>query len=289
MLVKAISVGCAFPRECFDGRVHSLFERACNVLLDSGALIAFLAIGQPDSPLGARLDLCALDALALRVDQPVACRQSVVRFVGINTQIDLSTANQYSGDVTSLRINMGLPSTRAAWQAAWTAVQVSPKQDGLGLLHRSTPAGRMAGRAEPVIGALLHATRCRSVESAVMAAARLIGLGPGLTPSGDDFLLGYLAGLWCADESGFARGVGEGVVKCGVGTTLASRVYLEQAAQGRVSSALRDLAAKIVEGATPVEVKSAAHAALRVGGTSGVDGVLGLLMGLSAQGFGLDG
>ncbi len=31
--------------------------------------------------------------------------------------------------------------------------------------------------------------------------AGLIGLGPGLTPSGDDFLVGYLAGLWCSAGS----------------------------------------------------------------------------------------
>jgi hypothetical protein len=39
------------------------------------------------------------------------------------------------------------------------------------------------------------AVACQSVSQTVEAFRGLVGLGPGLTPAGDDFLCGYLAGL----------------------------------------------------------------------------------------------
>ncbi len=121
----------------------------------------------------------------------------------------------------------------------------------------------------------------------------LIGLGFGLTPSGDDLLVGFLAGLWCRPVSGrqgaFLRGFSDAVVAASRRTTDVSRAYLKWAARGCVAQRLYDLAAAIVKPCSPSkvvqlerQVVQLARQALAVGGTSGADGVYGLLLGLSA-------
>jgi len=117
--------------------------------------------------------------------------------------------------------------------------------------------------------------------------SRLIGLGPGSTPAGDDYLVGHLAGLWsCAGASGarrsFVADLGEGLRKSALRTNRVSRVYLEAAAAGEVSERLGDLAARVAQGADAASVCAATDAALAVGHSSGACGVLGLLLGCAA-------
>jgi hypothetical protein len=130
--------------------------------------------------------------------------------------------------------------------------------------------------------ALLRATRRFAADEAVSLASELIGLGPGLTPSGDDFLVGYLAGLRCSDPThrDFVQALGEGISRLSGNTTLVSRCYLAQAVQGRVSSVLMKLA-QSMSGESHT-IGQAARSALNVGSTSGPASVLGLLLGVQA-------
>jgi hypothetical protein len=121
-----------------------------------------------------------------------------------------------------------------------------------------------------------------------MAALRdLVGLGTGLTPSGDDILTGFLAGLWCAvrgkpERGAFLEAVAELVNLYASRTNDIARTFLCLAARGQVSSRLVDLAATICEGASPARVSAAAEGAMQVGHTSGMESVNGLLLGLAA-------
>jgi hypothetical protein len=116
---------------------------------------------------------------------------------------------------------------------------------------------------------------------------KLIGLGAGLTPSGDDLLVGYLAGLWCAvwDKSELAQSVsnlGKVVVRLSRQTNDISRTYLYHASRGQVSSRLADLAEVICRGQNSDRLLTTVASAMQVGHTSGMDAVTGLLIGLAA-------
>jgi len=52
---------------------------------------------------------------------------------------------------------------------------------------------------------LQRATRALDVQAAARAAAALVGLGPGSTPAGDDFLIGWIAGLAVTKGGNAAR------------------------------------------------------------------------------------
>jgi hypothetical protein len=134
---------------------------------------------------------------------------------------------------------------------------------------------------------LARAARHLGVHEAAQAAQGLIGCGPGLTPSGDDLVVGFLAGLWstACDDPGrrtFRRALCAAVAAAARATGDISRVYLTHAIHGRFAEPLTTLAVRIADGADRDEIARASAAALRVGHTSGGAGVHGLLLALAA-------
>ncbi|MDO5672416.1 MAG: DUF2877 domain-containing protein [Actinomycetaceae bacterium] len=109
------------------------------------------------------------------------------------------------------------------------------------------------------------------------AALRLVGLGYGLTPSGDDIITGALlvssiprAGLHWAVEP---LTISDAELR----TTKVAAVMLMHAARGRFSNALVELAVAIAAGA---DVRACASRVLAIGSSSGSDMLLGVLAGL---------
>ena len=143
--------------------------------------------------------------------------------------------------------------------------------------------------AEPSI-ARAYASRARSglcrPTRRQRALERLIGCGPGLTPSGDDLVTGFLAGLFSTTgddraRRAFLEAFCLSVAAAAAATADISRAYLTHAADGCFAEPLVTLARQIGAGADRGAIESATTAALRVGHTSGRAGVFGLLLGLA--------
>ncbi|MDH2424200.1 DUF2877 domain-containing protein [Sphaerisporangium sp. TRM90804] len=149
-------------------------------------------------------------------------------------------------------------------------------------------SARRPGLEQGGAGALL-AEGCRrgSLVMTLTAAEQLMGLGPGLTPSGDDMLAGVLVAL---RHLGRATGTGRAVwladwlaatvaFDARTRTTPISATLLHCAARGETcadaATALQALA-----GRRPLE--PAVHRLLHLGHTSGADLAWGLRTGLSA-------
>jgi hypothetical protein len=138
----------------------------------------------------------------------------------------------------------------------------------------------------PVTAALRDACHALDGGQAKLHAERLIGWGEGLTPAGDDFLIGLTAGL-DALVGGPGRGELRGAIVMVMRdaaplTTPIAAHYLRLAADGHFTEPLLRLRdALLCEDDAPL-VDAALHAALDVGATSGADTVSGLLAGLMA-------
>jgi hypothetical protein len=106
---------------------------------------------------------------------------------------------------------------------------------GDGVPHSSfTLPGLPVGPGGP-LAALRGAVRRADLEAALRTATRLIGLGPGLTPAGDDVMAGTIAGLVLLGHPSADR-FAAGVYALAAGrTTELSRALLRHAACGRVS------------------------------------------------------
>jgi len=112
----------------------------------------------------------------------------------------------------------------------------------------------------------------------------LIGLGPGLTPSGDDVLCGILVGLHATGQSGLAGRLAEAVIReAADGTGMISAAHLGCACQGLGSQALHEALTALVT-CNAEALDGALDALSRTGHSSGFDGLAGLVACLAVMG-----
>jgi hypothetical protein len=144
---------------------------------------------------------------------------------------------------------------------------------GEGVPHSAfTLPGLPAGPGGP-LAALRGAVRRADLDAALRTATRLIGLGPGLTPAGDDVMAGTIAGLVLLGHPSAER-FAAGVYALAAGrTTELSRALLRHAACGRVSGEFAAVLHALV-GERPL--MPAVNALLSTGATSGRAMALGL-------------
>jgi hypothetical protein len=155
---------------------------------------------------------------------------------------------------------------RRWWDSAVARIQPAPWAPDL-LAPEGVPDAVRAGAQ------LLHEALGdgREVRDAIRG---LIGLGPGLTPAGDDVVAGALVALVAAGDLERAAPVVDAVRPCRHRTTALSAALLDHAAAGR---AVPQLARYLHAPADP----AALAALLAVGGTSGPALAAGARIGLS--------
>ncbi len=279
MRLQAISAGTGVPSDRFTGVVHSVFRRACNLRTDGGELLALLAPELGNAPHAIRVrapsGLAFVDHLV--AGQRVGCRAAVLRVAGSELAVDLNSAELWQSRLEGWRVDLARPTVDLAWQAAWRSLQRHRQSDRNPRLLAVHERGQ----------ALAEAGRGLDLDRAGAALRALIGCGPGLTPAGDDLIVGFLAGLWCTRHDDPARRrflgqLGAAVTVAAAATGEISRTCLRYATRGNVAEPLAGLARAIALGAPIAELERAAERALRVGHTSGGDGVQGLLLGIGA-------
>ena len=135
-----------------------------------------------------------------------------------------------------------------------------------------TLPGLPGGPSGP-LAALRGAVRRADLDAALRTATRLVGLGPGLTPAGDDVLAGTVAGLVLLGHPAAER-FGAGVHALATGrTTELSRALLKHAAAGQVSG---EFAAVVRALIGQGDLEAAIATLLATGSTSGRALALGL-------------
>jgi hypothetical protein len=171
-----------------------------------------------------------------------------------------------------------VPSTEALDRASRAAAREAPA-GGFGPLLRSfdeEDGDLFRAAARPALRALLAATRRDDRSAAEAAATSLVGLGAGLTPSGDDVLVGFTAALTAA-RSRLARPIARAAADGGARTTLVARTYLYHAARGEYAERVHELIDAVALGDA-----SRIARGMSWGATSGADLVLGILLGARA-------
>ena len=264
MLLHAVTLGCAIDlRAPRVGRVHSVFARAINLAVD-GDLWTVFACDHPDSPFGLRLaagDLAPLQEL--RAGDPVHIRAG---HLGLGPHvIDGRCAARWAP---------------RRWRPPASGLDQRLAAVELGSSRRAWPGS--ADLARDLTRALqCHGPQaCQPLSEAVRCS---LGCGPGLTPAGDDVLVGLLAVL----GNGIAGATGARTVARLTDalapwlhtTTELSRHLIAQAARGLPGRALHDLGQALVEGAAPDALDHALATVMATGATSGADACVGLAAG----------
>ncbi|MBH0190782.1 MAG: DUF2877 domain-containing protein [Nitrospira sp.] len=297
MRLPALSAGIEAPTDRFTGVIHSVFRGACNIRLADGNLLTLLSPRHRDVPNGLRLatpspfDFSNL----VRTGQAVACRGGILRIAGSDLSADLRCANRRHIDLACLRIDLHRAAHAAAWALARRTLETEGQGDmrvlvGLAVVRAEKNCVTRIGLSAParrvleLIPPLLHATHTLQLEQAAIPLERLIGLGPGLTPAGDDFLVGYMTGLWSCTGGNvfrlqFLASLGARLAEAAMGTNEISRAYIHSAIKGHSAEPLASLARQLDHPTGAGHVRAATQANLEIGHSSGTDAVAGLLAG----------
>jgi len=276
MRLEALTAGIGAEANAFSGAVHSVFVRAGNIALESGKLLGLVASELGAVPCGFQLATPSGFSFLehVRIGARASCRGGLLRIDNSALSIDLRPARPWRSGLGELAIDLADPETAGAWHRVWAA-----------MAEHGGASGFARAAALPIAD-LCRAARARRGRDVAPAITRLVGLGEGLTPAGDDFLVGFLAGQWStvgASESGraFAATLAMSIARAATATNAISRSYLEAAAAGEVAEPLAFLAQCLGRGDAGRAV-IAARLTLSVGASSGAAGVCGLLLGVRA-------
>ncbi len=294
MYLAALTLGYAVPHGDFDATVHSVFHSAANLKPANGDfLLTLTASGEADLPQGIRVDTPAGFSFEnLRIGNKIICRNGILTFENVVLTIELDHARRWKCDLSAFQVDMTNPAVESAWEAVWQALNERQRRQGAEIVAEDlldwdkVKSDGVARRAGEAARNLIVATQCFDL-AATFSARALIGLGTGLTPGGDDLLVGYLAGLWCATcgqgrRERFVSDLGQSITRLSLYTNDISRTYLYHASMGQVSSRLAALARAICGGDSALQLFVLAELAMCTGHTSGMDAVTGLLLGLAA-------
>ncbi|MGW5354479.1 oxamate carbamoyltransferase subunit AllH family protein [Streptomyces sp. NPDC004031] len=270
------------------GRVHSVFARVVNVLTPEDALIALAARGSGDAPRTLTADVGGWAGRGLAAGQPVAFAPGCLTLAVPGRPLCLTVAG--ARHWYTIRPTLaGLPAGACAAAAARIDRLNHTYGPRGGMLGAAPGAGPMddavvralhTGRAELTAG-----IRARDTAATRRGVLALLGLGPGLTPAGDDFLTGlvFVAALPGSALAGFVPVLREVLDAHPGRTTDVALATLREAARGRARAELLDLL-RLLEGAAgPLDLHAPVRAVLAVGHTSGSDTLSGLAAGLHLE------
>ena len=207
--------------------VRASFERSCYVESQSGHL---LCVGNPSIGRG------PLNALV---------RQFVAPPVGATVSMDAT--NSLVWQPGSRMGQWTAASGQRLHQAALGRVPL----DGLGGLITGS-SSPLIKHAEPALRALnTWLGESRQTDWAPAPVKNLIGLGHGLTPSGDDYLCGVLVALHGMGQSQKAQALWKEIEPClATQTNFISAAHLQAAAQGEGHEALHTCLVAVTAGQT---------------------------------------
>ena len=265
------------------GRVLAVFRRSFYVAFGDDVV----CVGSPQLGLGPLNLLCARRDDTAWVDDgvgegaDVACNRTTLD-VGRGLRFDFGTADIWQPPLpvvaSPAAIRIGL---------ALVACSVRERRPGgLGaILAQSAHAGddaawdhddALGAAAWPAIRSLREGLAAAFGGAASLPSiTALVGLGPGLTPSGDDFLGGLMIALHYFGRHDVARHVATAVLPVAAReTSLISAAYLRCAARGEGARVLFDVLECIAAGdGAPLEARL--DAIDGIGHTSGWDSLAG--------------
>ncbi len=264
------------------GRVHSVFERVVNVDIGDGRLLTLANRDADDAPDTVVVDVATWRAPHLAAGTEVDLAPDAIR-LGHRIVVTLASARPWSARLPPY------PDDDATVRANLPLAREHLERHGSGIgLTRSITAAVPSTLEQALVAAFQRATRelCAALARNAVppaideAIGRLIGLGPGLTPAGDDFLLGLLTALNIpGSPRADLRYIGAAAVACAARrTNRISLAALHHAANGRVRDRIVHLCRTLMYDSAGT-MRAALDGVLRIGASSGTDISLGLLAG----------
>ncbi len=251
-------------------RVHSIFEHAINLINDSDWIITLLPEGYPAGP-----------------QAVILTQENFARFKSLGLgAADTFDFNKLIGTKKSQIIyrrsgDKPVPEDiiKAESNNTYFESLLSQKGNKNGLLGKDNMYSRYAA---PILTEFQTLFLEQRFDEAGEKLLGLIGLGPGLTPSGDDFVLGVFAAI-------YSFGMNKDIIsslknimaqKAKNKTNIISYNMLRQGAMGGFIEWAEDMADAVIYG-DPQQIEAAFSRMLKIGSSSGSDISAGILFGIT--------
>lgn len=264
------------------GHVRAKYEHACNLVISEQEIIALVSPAIGNGPLNIVIeDNAAFEhvtpglSAVFRDGQLILGDALVVLLDGArlwNAEVNWERLTAHKG-----RLGNSL-AVLCDWLLNLDAEKQSEEGNGIRPLQSQAFLTTAWARIRGLLQALQHGDRPGIREN----VAHLAGLGPGLTPAGDDYLVGLMAGLraWptMLEDSGLSPGEACQIMfEATKGkTTLLSNAFLRSAKDGLFGESWHELLAALAGGEAP-QIQRAARHILSSGATSGADALVGFL------------
>ncbi|MFE7211577.1 DUF2877 domain-containing protein [Streptomyces sp. NPDC057611] len=273
-------------------RVDSIFGRTVNLLTCDNELITLCARVLDDAPWSIRVDLAEWSAWRLTVGDPVTLAADAIT-LGEPATYSVTLDKPDAWYAESIELGLG---TQELLARARVLAELLYEHGVAGGMR--TPRGpvnvfdaEIGARLRRGRNALERAVRAGDIPGMASAITQLLGLGPGLTPAGDDFLTGValLAAQPGSHLSAYVEAVHGVLDRHPDRTTPLSRITLREALRGRARQSLLDLLHRLLvpdgrDAAQPAEhLRVPVCRVLGIGHTSGTDLLSGLLTGLRLE------
>jgi len=251
------------------GRVHSVYRKTINLALGE-RLLAFQTTGSPLSPVGLITDLSEEDFETLKVEEG-----DCVFVDGERIQIRDVIFFMGGAALCELALSKTLSEERQRYLKGQLGKLLV--RDGIGVFCWAISGGNYGEPDLLANASVRQLFRTRewmkneNWEAAAKELCLLVGLGIGLTPGGDDFLCGVLAGTVLAGREyhPFSKALRTGIRESLQRTNDISRAFLLCALEGEYGQMIHGF---YEEG--PEEIFKEARA---IGHSSGVDTLCGIL------------
>lgn len=267
----------------FHGSVHSVFNRTFNIRIQGSDELYTIANRELDNgPNTLIIDAEGFQQIGLQKNDRVFIKD---RLLHIGNKLVISAANcqkwhsvlpEFPKEIMTVTKNLTMMKEY---------LDLSTKSGGMkpDFFSENLFVKEVSRLLQEQSRILLKELSAGRMTNALQHAKSLIGLGPGLTPSGDDFLVGLFTimnvkGISCDNYLSFCKKV------VGVGKTLTNEISymaLKKASVGQVRESIIQLISSVFYG-NEQELILSLNKVLSIGSTSGTDIAFGLISGLEA-------
>ncbi|MDQ6644307.1 MAG: DUF2877 domain-containing protein [Chloroflexota bacterium] len=270
------------------GMIHSAFDAAANIVFPGDLVLSLNAANSPRMPNG--LELSSISGTfpftALRPGMPVIFGAQRILIEAANCSLDLSHCTLWDPHISRpAQLDRDSVVKNGNWLAGYLAASSLSSRHSQGESSDSASffADALKGCRPPSFAALESDYKI----DVLPMASRLCGRGPGLTPTGDDILAGWMAINWLlyGPQPRLLEAFQHIMTVARRQTHLLSRCWLDYAAEGNVAQPLKALL-ETISSANETMLITATRAVSAMGATSGYDLLQGILLGLQAFGAG---
>jgi hypothetical protein len=285
--LKAVSIAPAarqWLQTSTAARVLHVFDNACNLVNDKGQVLSLVTAAAGNAPF----------AVVVAAGEH---RLSFAPFVKVHSQISLGDDLLRAGPVALAWHDAAVWQPRPPWEQLCRRRSVWPRYLPLLAAYLHDFRAQAPGTAIEVVRAgvvyraawqdalalLREGLKAHQLRRCRDAAARLAGLGEGLTPSGDDFLLGVMVALWSTYPAATAAQLAACLAQAAVPrTTLLSAAWLEAAARGEAAASWHALLEALIGDDTAAMCR-ASSCILQAGHSSGMAALAGFIFSASSS------